>query len=1177
MLNAYSKDILRTIKNNAKRFIALMIITALGLTAFAGIHAACQDYYLSADRFYDEQHLFDVRVLSTLGLTKDDVDALQSLDAVETADGSFRRVTHTLVRDIRQSVEIIMISPKGINAPYLLTGALPNKPGEIAVDSKYLTNSGKEIGDTLSLEEVLNDTSSFDDDDEEEKPLLKRTEFTITASVTDPMNIANSEGTAAFRFMSAAEYTFFILPEEFDIDIYTSIYLTLKDTSQYECYSPEYATAVADAIDGINSHIKSQREKARYDEVVTDALDKLTEAETEMNDKFAEADTEITDAWEDIEKAKKELTDGTATLTEKEKESLQKISDAKAELESGKAKLEDSEKELNAGIDELNANIQKANDGQSELDAKWAEAEAGFTAAEAKLQSEQNTLNSEAAKLPSTDSLSAPLTAAGQTWPDSAWNSLVTAATNATVSQLQANPTVAPSPSAVAAASVGEQATLQAALQTAAMPLAMVSPTFDIAAYIGGCIEAAIGHGIVSGSQSFLDSQIDTYNTQKADALKQLEDAQAELDAGYVAIEAAKAEIASGQEQLDEGWAEYNEGAQKLTEEEANAKKQLTDAWQELKDGEEELADGEKELQDNEKEYLDEKSSAEEELADAYAKLDEVDMTKWYVQDRTSIDSYAGLDTDLRSIGVIGKAFPVLFLIVAILISLTTMTRMVEEERGLIGTYKALGFGNLAIGAKYLIYALAASIAGTLLGCISGFIVLPKLLFTVLNVIYVIPNVTLHFDLLYAAIGASLFVVSILIATILVCRKELKRVPASLMRPKSPRMGARILLERIPVIWQRLKFLNKITARNIFRYKKRLIMTVFGIASCTALVLTGFAIRDSVIDLMPLQYDHIDRYDLLTVANPGEEDKLISRLTNDVEVTDFLAYQTSSVKMFNSENASTNLYLIVVPDEGDFGKYMNIFDLDGNLLSFDDEGVYVTQNAAELLKLKAGDDIVLQTLQLDQYDVKLQNIVENYLGNNVFITETLFESLIEEFEPNAAYAHLDAKINAKEYAKELANEDYITTSLSSVAVKEQFSTDFAILNFVIYILIVLAACLAFVVLFTLASTNISERMRELATIKVLGFYDREVYSYVNKETLLLTFISVILGMPLGYLLSGLLLSALKMPEIQFVLIIRPQSYILAAIISFSFTVIVNMITNRMLNKINMVEALKSVE
>ncbi|MDL2293367.1 ABC transporter permease [Ruminococcaceae bacterium OttesenSCG-928-D13] len=456
---------------------------------------------------------------------------------------------------------------------------------------------------------------------------------------------------------------------------------------------------------------------------------------------------------------------------------------------------------------------------------------------------------------------------------------------------------------------------------------------------------------------------------------------------------------------------------------------------------------------------------------------------------------------------------------------------------------------------------------------------MPKLLILILEAIYLIPGVQLEFDIVSGGLGVLLFVVSNLAATALACRSELRRSPASLMRPKAPRAGSRILLERVPAIWNRLKFLNKVTARNLFRYKRRLFMTVIGIAGCTALVLAGFAIRDSVTDLMPKQYEYIYQYDLLVAADGDDNPELLELLDGDEGVESYLSIQMDSIKLFNAGGASESMQMVVVPAGANLADYVNTPDADGNTIPPNDDGILVTQNTATMLDLSPGDVVALQNLVLDRYDLAISAVVENYLGNTVFITQQLYESLFGPMEPNAAYVHLsDTVADQPAFAEALLDEnDIVLTSLSTEVLATEFTTDFAILNYVIYILTVLAAALAFVVLFTLANTNISERIRELATIKVLGFFDSEVHSYANKETLILTLIGVVCGLPLGYLVSGLLLGVLKMPSIQFVLVIEPLSYLIAGVISFSFALVVNLITNRILDKINMVEALKSVE
>ena len=910
MKSAYMKDILRTIKKNSKRFFAIMMITALGITVYAGFYAACRDMYMAADRFYDQQNLFDIRVLSTLGLTEEDVEALLTVSGVEVAEGVYSETVHTIVDGLTQSAEMVMLSSKGLNMPYLLQGELPKNAGEIAVTQKYLDTSGKNVGDSLIIEEDIEDSA------------LLNSNYTITGVVIDPMNIANNEGSTAFRSTSTVDYTFFVTPEDVDTEVFTSVDLRVAGSAGLDTYSEIYKTEVQNVIEAIETQIMEQREQARYDSLVEKAKKEITDAEAKMEKEFADADEEIKNAWAEINQSEKELLDREAELS----------------------------------------------------------------------------------MMPELDSVR-----------------------------------------------------------------------------------------------------------------------------------------------------------------------------QKLSDGKQELEDAKAQLIEKETEYKDKKEEAQQEIADAYAELNDMDMAQWYVQDRTTIDSYSSLDSDLSSIEAIGRSFPILFLVVAILISLTTMTRMVEEERGLIGTYKALGFGNFAIAWKFVSYALLASLAGGIVGSLFGFIALPKLIIFILDM-YIIPNITLSFDVMYGLSGTLLFVISIVGATALACRHELQQTPSELMRPKAPRAGSRIFLERIPFVWNRLKFLNKVTARNLFRYKKRLLMTVVGIAGCTALVLAGFAIRDSVTDLMPKQYEYLYRYDLMVVADEDKFDEFEQRLNSDEGIADYLSVRIESAKVFQTSGESESVQMIVVPSGASLQGYIHTPNIEGVDSKLDDSGVFITQNAANLLQLEVGDTIELQNLKLERCEVTISNVVQNYLGNNVFITQALYESLFGEYQSNAAYAHFSEKMTDEtSYVDQLLTQDYILSTANTSALKEQFTTDFAILNYVIYILVVLAAGLAFVVLFTLSNTNISERVRELATIKVLGFFDGEVHAYTNKETLILTLIGVFFGLPLGYVLSGILLASLKMPALQFALMIQPSSYFFAAVISFSFTLVVNLITNRILDRIDMVEALKSVE
>ena len=1204
MKNAYIKDNLRTIKKNAKRFLAIMAITALGLTAFAGIIAACNDMYISADKFYDEQRLFDIRVLSTLGVTDEDTDVLQNLKEVEIAESGYSKKVYTMVNDLRQSAEMVMLSSKGINIPYLVEGFLPQKQGEIAVTQKYLNKSGKAIGDTLIIDEDIekksdeensqddgrenkketSDTDSGTDidwdtevevEEEEEKPAFLNTEYTITGVIIDPMRVSNDEGTAAVRSTSDTDYTFFITPSDVDTDVYTAIYLVLHDTAELDCYGEKYVDKVQAVVNFIEEEIVKQRQQIRYETVKAEALEKITDAEKTMKEKFTEADQKFTDAWEDIKEAKQELSDGEEELKREEQNALLQFEDARAEIKDGKIKLEESKtqledalKQLNKGKADYESGLDAYNDGLTQYEENFNNTDMlnqgvqqGIPGSMTAMQlfTEKYSGNEENPEVSKEDA-EAFMKAAGTVTNVLEGMKTVFVKANETDAVLLFDGILKATENTMADNNYLATYNTLLALDLPSNPSDPASPT---------------PNQIMEGTITTTYTELEKARIELSEARDELLKGKAELDDGY-------AQYNDGMAQLKDAQIELEEGENELNTEEEKALKEIKDAWKELNDGRQELIDGEIELIENEQEYKEKRKEAEQKIDDAYIELKDISMTRWYLQDRTAIDSYSGLDSDLTSIDAIGRVFPILFLIVAVLISLTTMTRMVEEERSLIGTYKALGFNNFKIGWKYILYALLASLTGSIVGNILGFFALPKLLIDILHVIYIIPNVTIHFDVLYAMFGAFLFMSSIVIATGISCHNELKQTPAALMRPKAPRAGSRILLERINIIWSHLKFLNKVTARNLFRYKKRLFMTIIGIAGCTALVLTGFAIRDSVTSLMPKQYDDIYRYDLMLITDEKDNDKLVQYLHEDVKkdahIADFISVQIENVKAFNNNGYSESIQMTIIPKGQSIDSYINNVNMNNIKTEPDNNGILITKNAAEMLDLKPGDPIMFQNLKLDRSNTKVKDVVKNYLGNNIFITQELYETLFDEYKPNAVYANFnDEFFEQFDYTEKLLDEELITASVNTLELKNRFTTDFAILNYVIYILIALAAGLAFVVLFTLSNTNISERLRELATIKVLGFFDREMYAYVNKETLILTFIGVLTGMPLGYIFSDSILSSLEMPSLDFALTVELQSYLFAGVISFSFALIVNLITNRILKKINMVEALKSVE
>lgn len=561
----------------------------------------------------------------------------------------------------------------------------------------------------------------------------------------------------------------------------------------------------------------------------------------------------------------------------------------------------------------------------------------------------------------------------------------------------------------------------------------------------------------------------------------------------------------------------------------------------------------------------------------AYVDTSSIEHPKWYIQDRSSLSSYSNIESDAASIEAVGTAFPIVFFTVAILIALTTITRMVEEERLLIGTYKALGFRNIEIMKKYLLYAGSACLLGGIIGDIGGFLLLPKFVFSIFQTLYLLPNYRLQFDAWYGIGGIALFTGGILIAVWIAVHGELKHMPAILMRPKAPRTGARVLLERIRPLWRNLTFLNKVTARNLFRYKKRMLMTVFGIMGCSALVLCAMAINDSVSALIPRQYEHIYRYDLMVMTDDAHVYQSLSR---DDEVSECLTLLVDNATIKSSGNKEERVQLMVFPEQADVASYLSLEDLNGDPVTLEMGDVYVTQNASQVLDFAVNDTVRVQNSDFKEKRVKVTGIVQNYLGNTIYMSENTYETLFGSYRENAVLANFRGNISEQQkdsYVQKLEDRDGVLSVVSTSSMQDAFETSFSLITSVVYLILAMAAALAFVVLFTLSTTNISERVRELATIKVLGFYDKEVHSYVNKETLLLTFLGILAGLPAGTILAQSLTYVLNMPSIHFAVTIRPISYLYTVILSFGFAVIVNLITNRVLNHIDMVESLKSME
>ena len=1239
-MKAFTKDIVRTIRGSMKRFLSIVAICALGATMLTGLSMACIDLRAAASALYRSQHLFDISVQSTYGLTDEDIAELAAVDGVAQAEGGFEETTYTLVDGLRATVTVKALLADGMNEPYVVEGRLPESANEVAVTEKYLKDSGKQIGDTLEFEDAEQDDPTGLSDEPSTGAIPGGT-YTIVGTVVDPANITQPDGPIAFRASTSSDYTFFVSDRAVQDDAtYTIAYLAVSGAEDLPAYSEAYDARV-DEVQARVEDLAPQRERARAQAIKDEAMAEIDDQEANALAELADAESELDDAQAEIdenrtllEQSAAELADGLRTFTETLPSARQQLIDGQAALDAAYDEfynetlpaLEQQRDELAQAVDtipgsinQLDTNIEQLAEG---LDTMAQNPMVGLIPGLA------NQLSTLSQRISTSWSALQTVNPNNQAATSSAIDAFATAIEDT------AN-TVSPFSTIIESLLQSKQAQIEQKteqLEQADATLQDIATSIEtnneevaqVEEQLAGMDETDPEYAslaerrdqllaentqlaeeqaktqeerdALSSSIAELQSEVQTYteyqqglqsiinladpdNPQNARELAQLRvelptqlaQAQAGLtqldEALASAPSQAEAEFARQQGAIDAGWQEL-----------WDAYAQLADAQAQLDDGFAQLDDAQAELDDGRATFEEERDDALAQIADARADVNAVEPATWYVQNRSGLGSYSSVDSDASSIETIANIIPVIFYIVAILVSLTTATRMVEEERTLIGLYKALGYSKARILSKYLAYTATAALIGGILGDILGFVLIPYILFYIFQAMYLLPLFSLQFNLFYAVLGVAAFVIGIAGSTFITCRADLRETPASLMRPRAPRAGSRIFLEHIRPLWRRLGFLNKVTARNLFRYKKRFAMTVFGIMGCTALLICGFSIKNTVESLAPRQYEDIYRYDLMAVTQADDFETCQALLEDSDEVRDLQALGIDNITVeFDSAKESMQLY--VVPRGASIESYVNLETLSGEPIDLDEAGVVITNNAATVLGLAQGDTVQLTTTALDEADAPVNAITRNYLGNAVYMTQDAYEELFgEPLELNGFFAYL-AGDNAEqlEFADELeASEDFLSI-MSTAKMHQQFEKSFTLINVVVYVIIGLAAGLAFVVLFTLSTVNIGEREREIATIKVLGFRVGEVRTYINKETFVLTLIGILVGLPAGWALSESFTYILKMPSIFFDVEVAPWCYALAAAFSVVFALVVSRITNRMLDRVNMVEALKSPE
>lgn len=1222
------KEFFREIRGSRNRFISILVIVTLGVAFFSGVRAASPDMKLSADTYYDEANLMDIRVLSTLGLTDEDVDALREIAGVKSVEPSYSADVLCHLDD-SQPVLHLMAVTGNMNQVTVTEGRKPEKADEILLDERFMKSNELEIGDSVAL--------FSGEEDEDIEDTLSVTEYTIVGSGTSPFYLSLDRGTSTIGNGSVGGFGI-LLPESFSMAAYSEIYLTVEGAEDELCYEEDYE----DLIDTVKERIEDisdQQCEIRYASIRADGQEDIDEAKQEI----ADARKKLADAEKELEDGKKKIQDGKDELNEKEKEledGKSQLSSEKKTLESGKSQiasawqelrnqkivlnqklaelqavknqLAQKEKELAEGEQKLAEGEMQASEGEQQLNQAKAELES----AEAVLAEKKETVEAARAQLPQLkenleqiNQMSPSVEEMAEALPEL---KQTLAALTQQLEQLEAagsggsvenpgNGGTGGNPGdnqmiEILRAQIAELTekismieTLQS--QKAQLEEGIQAAESGILEYDSGVLQAQQGRAALEQEEQKLIASRQKLAAARAQAV----DGRRQLDAGKAQIASGEAQLQSGRQQLVQAEqllrskeAQIAAGEQKIRE----AEETIREGEKALKEARETLAEKETELQDAQEEFDRESKDAEEkirdgeeQIADAQKELDKLEVPTWYILGRNSIQTYVEYEQDAERIEAIGNVFPAIFFLVAALICLTTMTRMVEENRTQIGMLKAMGYGKAAIAGKYLAYAFLASFIGCLIGIFAGQKTLPVVIIGAYKILY--NNLPVIRSPMYPgySISSSLLAIGItVIAAGASCWNELRAVPAQLMRPEAPKQGKRIFLEHLPFIWKRMSFSKKATARNLFRYKKRFFMTILGIGGCMGLLMVGFGLKDSIMAIGQKQFGEIRTYsstlNLDGEITEEERNALLEFVSEDSDVEEYMEAMETSVDIgFGDEERSS--YLVVASDPQQLKKFVKLKDRKSQEeYELDNEGVVITEKLAKLLDISEGDTIYLKDGETKRLEVKVSHIAENYYFHYVYMTSEVYRELYGE-KPEYTEVFTVNRSKDEEFEEEFQKKYMEVDGILNVTMLSTMEGRIAdmirSMDTIIYVIVIAAGMLAFVVLYNLNNINISERRRELATLKVLGFYEREVSQYVFRENIVLTLIGALVGVGFGLLLHRFVILTAEIDLMMFGREIKFMSYFYSICLTFLFSLLVNLFMHFKLRKLDMVESMKSVE
>lgn len=1068
------KSTFREIKSSFGRYMAILLIIALGIGFFSGLKVAYELMIYTADSYLTQHEMYDYQLISTLGFDEDTAATLIGEKGVQQVEGSKNVDVLMTGEDGNERVIRALELPEKINIPEITAGRMPENATECLVDEHAF--SKESIGTKLKL-------SSSNEEDAMDS--FKEKEYTVVGLVRSPIYIYYLRGATSLGDGTIDGYVY-LKPEAFDMDYDTSIYVMFdKDTA---LYSEEYD----DLISSGESEWEELGQKVaddRYDRIYSDASEEIQDAEKTLQDSKDEGEQKLADALEELNSGKTQITDG-----------QQAIRKAKATIEKNAAKLDKSEQQYNKGLKTYQKNKKKYDKGKS----AYLKGKAAYNSGYAQYREQKKEYESGKAAYEESEKQYA---------------------------------------AALDAYEKGKEFLSETEQQEKAQELAVWRNTLDAT------------RNTLAAAKLQLDAAEETFAANKTELdknEKELAKAEIELDQAKQTLDTAKQQIEDGKKQL------------------SSARNQIAKKERELADAKQEILDGQAEYDDAKAEYDEEIEKAEKELSDAKAEVEDIEKPDIYLLGRSSNIGYESFKNDAGIIEGISRVFPLFFFLVAALVCMTTMARMMEEQRTQIGVLKALGYSNGAIIGKYITYSGSAAVIGAVIGYLAGTWTFSLVLWNSYKMMYDMGSLKYLFKPEYVFLSIIVAFICSAGTTFVSCYQELQEMAASLMRPKAPKIGKRVLLEQIPAIWNHLKFLDKVSIRNLFRYKKRLFMMIVGVSGCTALLVTGLGIRDSIATIATTQFETISLYDLVVGLDDGEV------MVDGVQ--DALLLYGQSVEL-HVDGHTKDVSLMVPEKSEEFNKYIDMHDKDGNAIAFPGDGeVVISFKIAENYDIEVGDEIRLQDSDLNGGTATVTGIYMNYFSHYVVMSPETYQGIFgEAADYNEMFVNLEEGTDVHQAAAAFMGQDGVTNVSVSEDTKEQVSDMMKSLDYVVVLVVICAALLAFVVIYNLNNINITERIREIATIKVLGFYKEETHSYVFRENLVLTLIGSLVGIALGYYLHDFIMGQINIDAVAFDVHITLVSYTISVVLTLLFNQLVNMFMSKKLEAIDMAESLKAVE